>query len=304
MPIHVQLNPTNKCVFSCSFCSCSSRDKSLELDFTECTDAMSVAKAYGCKSVTITGGGEPLLYRYFSEMVDELRRMKVDVGLVTNGALMDKVDLSVLDKLTWIRISASDELKTQMKRYGKDVDSWFMNIGKAVKTTRRVDWSFSFVLTQESDFMFLVRLVNFANRYNFTHIRVVNDILNVEKLTQAMAMTKHYFRSNHFDDHRVIYQDRATWTKGSNPCYISLLKPVIGADGYIYPCCGAQYALADPARDYEKTMRMANISDVSFENLFQGQQFFDGSKCVKCYYSGYNDMLRVLMNGLQHVNFV
>jgi len=58
MPIHVQLSPTNKCNLNCSFCSCSERDKKLELSYDEIDEIMTKAKACGCESVTITGDAQ------------------------------------------------------------------------------------------------------------------------------------------------------------------------------------------------------------------------------------------------------
>jgi len=86
------------------------------------------------------------------------------------------------------------------------------------------------------------------------------------------------------------------------PCLLSILKPVIGVDGYIYPCCGTQYALEDPARDYDRAMRMGKIEDL--EDIILNQAFFNGSICHKCYYSQYNEALDVMIKGLKHESFV
>jgi len=53
--VHVQLNPTNRCNRSCSFCSCSERNKSIELTHKRIVNVMKEVKKYGCQSVTITG---------------------------------------------------------------------------------------------------------------------------------------------------------------------------------------------------------------------------------------------------------
>ncbi len=52
---HIQINPTNRCNRSCSFCSFSERDKNLELSHRKTINLMEKAKQYGCESVTITG---------------------------------------------------------------------------------------------------------------------------------------------------------------------------------------------------------------------------------------------------------
>jgi len=133
-------------------------------------------------------------------------------------------------------------------------------------------------------------------------MRIVNDIFIADELKEQMNNVKYYLKDNVFDDSIVNYQDRSEWTSGYNPCYLSILKPVIGADGYIYPCCGTQYALENPSRDYEELMRMGHIDNL--EDVLLNQWFFDGSICYKCYYGNYNKVLSILMNGLKHKEFV
>ena len=53
------------------------------------------------------------------------------------------------------------------------------------------------------------------------------------------------------DDKIVIYQGRKKFSRGSAKCLISLIKPLIGSDGNVYPCCGVQYALADSSFDFD-----------------------------------------------------
>lgn len=298
-PIHVQLNPTNRCNFNCDYCSCSERERQQELDLAFNIEIMSWFKHLGCKSVTITGGGEPTLHKNIDDLLLSIKMSGIKIGLVTNGTRLHK--LKALHKATWIRISASDQLEKQLTKIGSSLDDWLLNISRAVHKFPNVDWAFSYVIGKEPLTENILKLVDFANKHHFTHVRLVNDIFIAEELKRQMVDVKNYLQSK-TDDSKVNYQDRSTWTRGSNPCYISLLKPVVGADGYLYPCCGTQYALKDPSRDYEKTMRMGFWKNIV--PLWRDQQFFDGSVCEKCYYSNYNVALDVMVNGLQHKEFV
>lgn len=298
-PIHVQLNPTNRCNFACGFCSCSERQRQQELDLDSNIEIMSLFKLLGCKSVTITGGGEPTLHKNIDALLQGIKMLGVKIGLVTNGTLLHQIN--ALDRTTWIRISASDQLEKQLGKMGSSLDDWLQNIAMAVTQFPSVDWAFSYVIGKKPSKKNILKLVDFANTYHFTHVRLVNDIFIAEELTGQMADVKNYLESM-TDDSKVNYQDRSTWTRGFNPCYVSLLKPVVGADGYLYPCCGTQYALKDPSRDYEKTMRMGFWKFIV--PLWRQQKFFDGSVCEKCYYSNYDLALDVMVNGLQHKEFV
>ncbi len=298
--IHLQLNPTNKCNFDCLMCSCSERERELELTLEEIDKVITSMHKYGLKAVTITGGGEPLMHPEINEIINVFYESKVEVGIVTNGSLLNRIDK--LDKVTWVRISASDYLKSQLNSIGNTINRILYDLKDIVCANQGVDWSFSYVLSKDPDLHLLEKLIKYANEFEFTHFRLVNDIFIADQLTKQMEHAKNYMRSNYVDDSLVNYQDRSEWTTGYNPCYISILKPVIGADGYIYPCCGTQYALETPSRDYEKLMRMGTINNI--EDVLLNQWFFDGSICHKCYYGNYNRVLRVLMNGLKHKVFV
>jgi len=298
--IHLQLNPTNKCNFNCPMCSCSEREKQLQLSLEDINKIIKVMYRYGLKSVTITGGGEPLMHPDINEIINMFSKKDIKVGLVTNGSLLKRLD--TLDKITWVRISASDYLKEQFKRIDTTVNNFLYKLNDVVENNKNVDWSFSYVIGKEPDYHLIRKLLDYANVFSFTHMRIVNDIFIADELKEQMNNVKYYLKDNVFDDSIVNYQDRSEWTSGYNPCYLSILKPVIGADGYIYPCCGTQYALENPSRDYEELMRMGHIDNL--EDVLLNQWFFDGSICYKCYYGNYNKVLSILMNGLKHKEFV
>lgn len=297
--IHYQINPTNRCNFKCSFCSCSGRNRKQELRLSRIDDFLDIATRWECQAVTITGGGEPMAHKNWGRMVELFNDHGVDTGLVTNGTLLDK---GGLDDMVWVRVSASDYLEMELKANGLELDDWFQGIDQAVHDHGTVDWAFSYVVGRTPNHKLISWLVEFANAHDFTHIRLVNDIFRAGRLTWTMTAIENHLKLDDVDDGLVNYQDRSVWTPGSSPCYLSLLKPVIGADGYIYPCCGTQYALKDPSRDYEKAMRMGKIEDL--DDIIDNQKFFDGSMCWKCYYSQYNEALAIMMSGLKHETFV
>jgi len=298
-PYHIQLNPTNRCNLNCPWCSCSARDKQLELTYEEIMEVMELAAGYGCRSVTITGGGEPLLHPNIKALLRDIRALGIEIGLVTNGHRLRELSEFDLSHITWCRISLGDgRIIEKLPGYWKILEG-------AVMRGRNVDWSFSYVVTNNPDYELIFMMMEFANKHKFTHVRFVCDILNAEKYAGTMAKIRRKFRAEDVDDSIAIYQTRAVYTRGTEECYISLLKPVLGADGYWYPCCGVQYALAEPSRDYEKVMRMSDKRLAEgLKEIVEKQKYFNGSVCVKCYYKNYNDFLKVLLDGVKHKAFV
>lgn len=296
MPIHIQLNPTNACNFNCPICSCSNRNRSEQLSFKDIEDIMIKSVRCGCKSVTITGGGEPLLHPQINEIIKLLYDLQIKIGLVGNGSVMNTLVDDSLRKIIWFRISSTDYLAKST-----DPDKWFKGIENIVKKETPIDWAFSHVLTKDANYDLLAKIINFSNIHNFTHVRIVSDLLDLNNVP-SMDIVKEEMKKRNVNDSIAVYQGRKDYTKGTKRCLISLLKPVVGPDGMIYPCCGTQYALENPSRDYEKSMCMGNARDI--DKIFKDQKFFDGSVCSKCYYSNYNWALEILTSDIKHKEFV
>ena len=299
-PVHVQFNPTNKCTFTgknaCSFCSCKNRPKKAEFPKEELMHFVDTLKMLGCKSMTITGGGEPILYPNLYSLLWCNRLASISSGLVTNGVLLDRVHPRAFDYfLTWIRISSSDELGSHV-----DFEKWLETVDKVSSQSKDVDWAFSHVLlTKPTDVP--IRVLRLANKNKFTHVRFVNDLLKLDEIA-SIKFLERQIKSLKIDDKRVVYQGRKEYTHGSKKCYVSLLKPVVSAEGKLYPCCGTQYALKKPSLRYEPSMCMGNWTELP--RLVYEQRFFDGSNCVRCYYDEYNKLIESLLVDYKHKRFV
>ena len=290
LPRHIQFNPTNKCTRKCSWCSCSNRNRALEMPYAKVVDVMHRFKKLGAHAVTITGGGEPLCHPEINEMIHKIASYGFAVGMVTNADLID--ELTEIDKLTWIRISLGDGLKFS--------DAYWKALSVAVEKSR-AGWSFSYVVDSNSpDYELIEAMVRFANRHSFLHIRMVNNIFNADELRQAMGNVKQRLAKKGIDDNLIIYQDRGVWTPGTKRCLIPLLKPVVTADGKLAACCGEQYMTEPPRRDYIADWG----SESEIEEIWREQRYYDGSKCKKCYYDNYNQILATLLGGIDHKKFV
>jgi len=289
-PIHVQLCPTNICNLNCSFCSCSKREKTQQLSIEELKKTIIDFYKLGTKAVTITGGGEPCCYEELSELLKILSDLRISSGMVSNGLLLEKHKY-YLNLLTWCRVSASDD---------RDIDK-LINVLQKVIPTVHIDWAISYVVTAKFNIDKLAKIVQFANLNKLTHVRLVSDLLDLDNLV-SMESIKIQLEEMGIDDGLVLYQDRSNYVRGNSECRISLLKPVIAPDGFVYPCCGVQYALPDSEGLFPKQMRMCSIKEIP--TYFCQQNIFDGSICEKCYYPAYNDVLETLTEHYDHGVFV
>ena len=227
-PIHIQLNPTNVCNLNCSFCSCSNRDKKIELKYEYLQGIMKDAALLGCRAITITGGGEPLLYSKINELIHFLHSLDIQIGLVTNGTMFEKLGFESIQKIRWIRISHTDIRAFDFKYKGY--------LTKYMFNTEMVDWAFSYVISDKPNLGNIIQVVNYANTKQFTHVRIVSDLLDLKHMPD-MDLIKESLNYAGISDDLVIYQGRKEFVKGRKKCLISLLKPVISADAKLYPCC-------------------------------------------------------------------
>ncbi len=107
-PISINLDLTSACNFSCPFCVDSklvNAGKSLTL--TETKKTVDTLQSQGLLSVILIGGGEPTLHRDFEEIVRYIKSKKLQIGIVTNGSRLEKIEAVAeeLKEKDWIRIS-------------------------------------------------------------------------------------------------------------------------------------------------------------------------------------------------------
>ena len=111
-PITIQLAPCEICESDCNFCSLAARPLKSYLPFFQIEKLLTDFRVLGAKSVEITGGGNPLLYRdriekkTINDIIQCAGKMGYDVGLITNSHnLRPFLHPDVFDALTWVRIS-------------------------------------------------------------------------------------------------------------------------------------------------------------------------------------------------------
>lgn len=292
IPIHAQFIPTNRCNLNCPMCSCGKRDPKLEMSFADACTIIGSLEQLGCKVVTITGGGEPVLHPHFSGIVEQFWERGIALGMATNGLMLRTVSVQTLSRFTWIRIS-NDDSREFTSEYENQL---ITTIAKA----STVDWAFSHVVAKEPNFKEIRRVVRFANEHDFTHVRLVSDLFDVEDV--CLQDVEINLREYSIPMDRVIFQGRKEFVQGGD-CRIGYLKPLIGPDCKVYACCGVQYALDPPSYDLPEELCIGDA--LKLREMYQGKQKpMDGSVCSVCYYSAYNEAIANMLEPLEHVDFV
>jgi MoaA/NifB/PqqE/SkfB family radical SAM enzyme len=93
-PIHIRIKPTNICNHNCRYCAYRAENLQLGRDMVK-TDSILGEKMLeivndiiemGVMAVTFSGGGEPLIYPYLSEVLKKLADSPVSFATLTNGS--------------------------------------------------------------------------------------------------------------------------------------------------------------------------------------------------------------------------
>ena len=287
IPYHIQLCPINKCNLKCSFCCFRDRNQDLQLELHDIKKLLKEYASLGARAITITGGGEPFLHPDINEILETAQHYGLQIGVTSNGLCLNKI--INCDLFTWARISASDE---------SDISQLFKKISPSICRFPKVDWAFSYILTENPNWQKINEVIEFANSHNFSHVRIRSDVLNLDTVVSMETVAQKV----NADLNRVVFQGRKDATKGDKKCLVSLLKPMIAPDGYIYPCCGVAYALNEIPCGFPKSMRMGHMTDL--KKIFTNQEWFDGSVCSKCYYKNYNDILDIMISEINHESFI
>ena len=119
-PITIQLAPVEACEGDCPFCSVAARPLRRYMPFDKLRQCLADFRSLGAKSVELTGGGNPLLYRdktngkNINDVIQVAAGLGLDIGMITNGHSLKILKPELFDAINWIRISLIklDEGKT------------------------------------------------------------------------------------------------------------------------------------------------------------------------------------------------
>jgi len=156
-PTSINLDLTSACNFSCPFCVDSKvTNAGKSLTFVEVKQAIDTLHSHGLLSVILIGGGEPTLHHDFGEIVRYIKSKKLQVGIVTNGSRLEKIE-AIADALTekdWIRISldaAGEEVfqDLHLPKTRVTLDGILEKARKVKKKNAAVSLGYSFVIVWE-----------------------------------------------------------------------------------------------------------------------------------------------------------
>lgn len=301
-PVYAQWDITNRCNNQCRYCSSKMQPAFSSCDewsFDEIKQIASELKTAGVETIEITGGGEPLCHPDCKAIFRHLLSMGFDIGLVTNGLLMDGELADILSGFAWVRFSIdafSDDTHLLLKGTHKPNISPFLPVLKQYDCV--VGASF---IVQDENVDEIVPFAEWAKDAGFNNVRYSpcysphGLVVNKKSVIKAIDVLQKTLLMDGIDINAMLNRFTVPWLKQHTPvCYYSRLVVAIAANGCIYYCC---------ATKNDNRFSLGNILNRGFSCVWNSRKDIDTNLCPACWMDGKNHVAQTVLM-LHHTNFV
>jgi radical SAM protein with 4Fe4S-binding SPASM domain len=329
-PISVEIDLSNICNHSCPWCSFNGfrQENWKSWDGARMLSLLGELAAVGVKSITFTGGGEPLVHQQAAEIFQRCADLGMQFGIVTNGRRLEGPVVDVIAKhAVFVRVSL-DAGTTQTHQMlhataTPEYERILNNMGAlrvlsalSRETQPTIGASFCVFDVNRHEIGMAAERVKTAGA-DYLEVRPVfptewrgggfGNPLTEEHIDDARANLDAAKATYNGDGFRVIgmierFDQVFNRAKDYESCHIGPLTTVINADGYIYHCC-QQRGMPN--------FRAGSVLNAPFAEVWWNAQHqamvdaIDISKCGPCRYDGYN---RIVEQAFQadalHANFI
>ncbi|MCX5695184.1 MAG: radical SAM protein [Candidatus Omnitrophica bacterium] len=139
-PIYLEISTSGSCNHRCTYCALDFmgyQPRFLKTDILK--KRLSEMARLGVKSIMYAGEGEPLLHKDIAEIINHTKSSGIDVGLTTNGVLLDKELIDrTLANVSWVKVSINGATKETYRKIHQskavDLDKVIKNMRYAVKS--------------------------------------------------------------------------------------------------------------------------------------------------------------------------
>jgi len=277
-PVSCEIDPSNACNLDCDFCMFANwrKDHHEHLDLETYISLIGELQKMGTRSITFTGGGEPLMNPNFNLMVSIAKSLGFQIGLVTNGVLLNKVE--DLESFLFIRISLdAHNREDYMKVKGRDRFKIVLeNIEIALDRNKMIGLSYVVGPHNNKD---LQKAEDLANELGVAYIQIKPSY---------MKDRKEIFTDFEYPDGRPTIETKRYLPKDNIPCTIAALIGIVGANGDVYYCC--------QGRGIDR-LTLGNLKDKTFKELWTERLKLkpNVSLCPMCRYMNYTKAYKSIL---------
>ena len=312
-PISCEIDPSNACNHDCIWCMYHEfkMKKNVMIPEEILFNLIHELHQGGVKSITFTGGGEPLTNPATVKALYEVKKLGMEVGLVTNGGLMlPDVCEAIVDTCTFLRVSLdAASLKTHNTVHKpKDLSSdnfnkILENLSTLVDRRKKTKKDFTIgvaYLVHPLNYFEIYEAAKFTKELGADYIQIRPVFIPGKKPLEKMWFAVQEMMENSLElidedfhvfpilhrFHEVSKIDR-TYTR----CMGHALLGVVGADCNVYLCCQLRG---------DRNFSFGSLKEKSFFEIWHSRERqaviknINLDKCPPCRYNKYNELLDYL----------
>lgn len=335
MPIVSHIMLTDICQHTCAMCSVATREGN-SLTLVQVREYLDQLVPLGLKSVILSGGGNPILYRDketgadFNDAVGLIKSYGLEIGLITNGLKMKDWDgrtswrtvrPDTLDKCTWIRISMSGLDHEEREVFVPDIDRSKTTLGfsyifhdlihaphepnhgkvSTMRDFRKHEGEDAIPEAEWADDRLPwleEKLRYYVEEYQPTYLRLLCDCLRPDLIPQRHATLS--AMAQRIDGSRCFSQNKPP--AAPKRCFLGYVHPVLNSDGLVFPCdsvCLANSALKGEHK-FSSPWAICRWNEIADYFAKPVKSMVDSQRlCGGCVFHQSNDVLGAVVDGME-----
>lgn len=216
IPISIQCSLTDTCFNRCPMCEHPMRPQR-KIEVAKWLEFFHFAIKRGLESVCYSGG-DSMAYQQFNLVMDEHLKMEIPFGIITTGYVPPHIDVSLLSKAAWVRVSldaVTPEVYAKVRGAIK-VEKVLSSVERLLAAGTNVELNLTVHAGNADE---LPKVLEWAKQRNINKIDVKH--LNPPSVERGGQIAE-------------------DWEWSIQPfkhCHASLYQLYFDADGSVYPCC-------------------------------------------------------------------
>jgi len=331
-PISVELDVNNRCSHGCRFCSFGTVETQgyrqqnwVEFPLPRLLLLLEELREAGVKSLTFTGGGEPLEHSKIGTILEAASGLGFDWGVVTNGnGLRGRAQALIAEHATFCRVSLDAGTSETHQLTHRVAKPQFHQILDHLRHTRALAGERDLTLgasfcVMRSNWKEIYQAAQLVKEHGGDYLEVRptyptdwrgdgwNDDLSREEIEAAKIELAHAQTHLNDDAFEVIgmvdrFDALHGYSKGYTKCRTGSASTVIGADGRIWQCC---------VQRGQDGFEIGNVMRAPFRDVWQSAHHkavvdaIDVNKCPRCRYDNGNRLIeQAFLRDKMHKNFL
>jgi len=204
--VRVQIEPTNRCNYSCIMCPINEFDKKkakLDMNF-ENFKIIADKLPSTVTNICLSGLGEPFLNKEYIKMAKYAKEKGYYTEVYNNGSLFDQAILPYIGEINFSVDSPDKELLSSIRK-GIKIDKLFESIKVAVKNKTKYDYKVNINFTANyKNYKDIKNLYDLANELNIDELYIQATANNYSPQSIQYMEFKKFVKKNKLIDWKFI----------------------------------------------------------------------------------------------------